>query len=158
MRHNTAHADIPVRPTLWHRRGFTLIETIITLVLSVALTVLVVGTMIAGLNGIYKTRELERLHANAVVLSDAVSYWVRRGESFDVPDPATLVITLPDASTKTIAYAGGAITVEGTPVTTSDIVVSSVEFTELTRSVRFSFTLVSDEETFSATSSAALRN
>lgn len=142
-----------------NENGFTMIDTIITVVISVVVTVLVVGTAMAGLSGIYKSRELERLHANAVVVGDVFSYWIKQGSALAVPDPETLIITLPDATEKTVTLLDGKLTVDGAPVTTSDVVVSSVHFEGLARSVRISFTIaVPGGESFSAETAVALRN
>ena len=140
--------------------GFSLIETIVALSLGSFLAVMIVASLTTGLKGFRELKRSERVHANAAFLGDVFQHWIKRGEKLELINPSTLKITLPDFFSKTIALTGGGITLDGSPVTSSDVEVTALNFTKLSNSIRISFSLKSKsgEESISLTTTATKRN
>ncbi len=143
-----------------HNGGFTLIETVVAITVGavIASFLLVIGT--EGFAAIRSIKRTERLHANATNIMNTAGYWIKQGTFFSTPDGATILITLPDETTKTLTRTGSAVVLDGVPVTTSDVAVENFSVTPLERSFRISFALgiSGAPETFSATTTIAQRN
>jgi hypothetical protein len=140
--------------------GFTLLEAVISIALSTLLAVLVSAAAIEGVRSMRGVREAERVHANAIALVGALSYWGRQATRLDVPQPETLHMLLPGGALRTVTLAGDAVTLDGRAVTTSDVAVSELAFTRAARSVRVSFTISGKESgaALEGTTAIARRN
>ncbi|MFC1595170.1 prepilin-type N-terminal cleavage/methylation domain-containing protein [Patescibacteria group bacterium] len=141
--------------------GFSLIEVIIAVAIGITAALVLTTTSINGLDEIRSARQRERLHSNAIYITDTLTHWIKQSASIFVPDPQTLEITVPNPmTTKTIALNGTEITLDTVPVTTHDIEVTNLVFIQLERSVQINFTLKSanSDETFSAQTTVAKRS
>ena len=143
-----------------HAKGFTLIELILSLAIGAFVATMVVGVIVPGMRYVREVRAEERLHANAVFLADALTYWIKQGEAFTLPDPETLEIHLPDSSTKIIAKDGEVILFDSVQFTATDIQVTALAFTKLDKSVRIEYTMREDktDKTISISTTIAQRN
>lgn len=141
-------------------RGFSLIETVIALSMGSFLAMMIVASLATGLKGFRELKRSERAHANAVYLGDAFQYWVKQGKKLELNGASTLEITMPDFSSKTIALSGGRATLDGSPITSEDVEVTSLIFTKLVNSVRMSFSVKSKsgDEAISLITTSAKRN
>lgn len=141
-------------------RGFTLIEVIVGLTIGVVIATVLTLTVSTGLRSMRGAKHRERLHANAVFLTNALDHWVKQGVLLQTPTPSTLAILLPDSSTKTIAKTGNRVTLDGNALTSDDVVVSGLVFSRMTRSVRIAFSMqkAGSSEIFSVTTTVAQRN
>jgi prepilin-type N-terminal cleavage/methylation domain-containing protein len=142
------------------KSGFTLIEMVIAITISVAITSLIVLVVAQGLRNIRVVKGWENLHSNAAFLVDVTTHWVKKGKDLEAPLPSELLITLPDFSTKSIKKTGDQITVDGRTITTDKVKVTNLNFTPLTNSVRIDFTLEekTTTKTLSITTTVAQRN
>ena len=140
--------------------GFTLIEAIASLALGIALATIIVLVVTPGLRHVRETKSMERLHANAVFLSNTFAYWIKQAENLTVPTPSTLQIRMPDLTTKTITKDPSRILIDGNAFTSEDVQVTELTFTKMARSVRVNFQLASPTsgETLSITTTIAQRN
>ena len=140
--------------------GFTLIEVILVLGLSIVIATILTLVTAAGLKNIRAARRLERLHSNALFVSDALTFWIKQGEMFTLPAASTLQITLPDSSIKTVAKGGGHVTLNNAVLTTDDTEVTNLFFTRFARSIRVNLALRAENsnETLSVTTTIAQRN
>ena len=140
--------------------GFTLIEAIASLALGIALATIIVLVVTPGLRHVRETKSMERLHANAVFLSNTFAYWVKQAENLTVPTPSTLEIRLPDLTAKTITKTSNRVLIDGAAFTPQDVQVTALTFTKMARSVQVSFQLASPTsgETLSITTTIAQRN
>jgi len=144
------------------QRGFTLIEALVALAVGLVTATVFVVIITEGLQQVRSTKRIERLHANAILLSNAFSYRIKQAERISVsglPNPI-LTLTFPDSSTTTIAQVGDEIQIGG--VSFTDIEIAVIDFTlrEMTNSVRIGFTLESEglDEKLSSTTTIARRN
>lgn len=138
--------------------GFTLVELMVAMAVGAVVTTMLVVVATRGLRHTKSVLREERLHANATLLANVLNYWVKQASALG-GDADTLIITLPDASTKTIEKAGTAITLDGTPITTEDVTIASANFSVFARSASLYFSLETENgaEQFSATATAAMR-
>jgi len=139
--------------------GFTLIETLVTLCLGVIVASILTVVTLRGLAVIQTTKQKERLHANAVFFFSTVSYWIKQGKSFAVPNASSIVITLSDGTTKTIMKNGGKVTLDAVAITTDDVLVQNISFTEMTNSFRVGLDVKTSDsgEQFLGTTTIATR-
>lgn len=140
--------------------GFTLIETITALAIGLFLVAIIVLVVTPGLGHIRQTKSTERLHANAIYVANTLSHWVKQGENLAVPAPDTLAIRLPDLTVKTITKTGNQITLDGAPLLSDNVLVTSLAFTNMAHSVQVTFDLESaaSDQTLSITTTMAQRN
>lgn len=141
-------------------RGFTLIELVLSLAIGAFVASMVLGVIIPGMRYIREVRAEERLHANAVFLADALTYWVKQGEALSLHDSSTLAVHLPDSSTKLIAKDGDVIRFDGVQFTATDIQMIELLFTRLDKSIRIQYTMREEQsgKTISITTTVAQRN
>lgn len=130
--------------------GFTLIELIVAMAIGTVVGLVVALVSVGGLRTLRVTKGQERLHSNALFITDTIGYWMRQAEDFTViSSPPQLTVELVDGSTKVFSLSGDneflyddpADADPATVLTTSDVEVSSLNFTELERSVRVEMTL-----------------
>ncbi|MBI4114399.1 MAG: prepilin-type N-terminal cleavage/methylation domain-containing protein [Candidatus Niyogibacteria bacterium] len=156
---NTKH-PLPLYASCKSGAGFTLIETMVAIAIGTFIAFMLVGTTTAGLKQMRYSHNSQRLHANAVFIIDAFTYWTKQARILDSPDVQTLTIELSDGATKTLTSDINAITLNGSAITTDDIAINSLTFTKLERSVQIDFELHRNgyDETFHVTTTVALRN
>lgn len=75
-------------------------ETLIVVTLGLLISVVTISIFVSGLKNIQATKQLARLHSNAIFLSNTLNYWVKRGETINIVDPQTIEINLFDSSQK----------------------------------------------------------
>ncbi len=140
--------------------GVTLLELILVLTIGVAVATIVTLVTTAGLKNIRSARRFERLHANAVFTTNALTYWVKQGDLLTVTSSTALRIVLPDSSVKYIEKSNNRVTLDGNALTTDDVQVTHLAFTRFGRSVRVGLSLKARNatETLSVTSTIAQRN
>jgi prepilin-type N-terminal cleavage/methylation domain-containing protein len=146
---------------LSNSKGFTLVETLVALSLSV---LIVLGTTQVFINGL---RHINGVRAQALLTSDA-GYMVQmiRNELFGADG---ITVNSPDSvdieqgsDTQTFSITNGQLMLDGiTPITREGVTVTNLLFEEVGRSLRIQFTLTSGprtNKTFSGTTTLALRN
>lgn len=142
--------------------AFTLIEAIIALAIGLVTATMFVVIITEGLQQVRATKRVERLHANAIFLSNTLSYRVKQAKNTSVSASPNPVLTLrfSDSSTTTIAKSGSEILIGGVSFTDEGIEVTDFTLTEMANSVRIGFTLRASgsDETFSSTTTIAQRN
>jgi Tfp pilus assembly protein PilW len=141
-------------------RAFTLIELILTMAIGLFTAGMIVSVAIPAMRTMRTIQASQRLQTNTIFFANALTHWVKQAEYMRVPDSSTLEIMLPDSSIKTITKDGTHITLDGTPLTTDDVQVNELLFTQLDRSVRVTYILEAKKsgETFSITTTVAQRN
>jgi len=139
--------------------GFSLIEVIVTLALGALVMATFLSVATSGLKHVRSIKRVERLHSNAVFLSNMFTYWIKKGENLKVTPPSTLEIEIPNSNPKTITEINDIIVLDGEALTSNDVK-ATLDFTEMERSVRIKFTLETDggEETLSFKTTVARRN
>ncbi|MDO8558301.1 MAG: hypothetical protein Q7S09_03895 [bacterium] len=145
---------------LGFQSGVTLLEVILVLTIGVAVATMVTLVTSAGLKNIRSAKRLERLHANAVFTTNALTYWIKQGDLLTVTSTTALRIILPDSSIKYIEKSNNRVTLDGNAITTDDAQVTNLTFARFGRSVRFGLSLKARNapETLSVTSTVAQRN
>ena len=142
-------------------RGFTLIETLVSLGLGVLVAAILGMTIVQGFSSMKRTQQKERLHSHALVFTESLQYWIKRGSDLVVSELGTkLEVSLPDSSIKIIEKVGDDILIDGTSLTPSDIKISELKFIKVSHSIRVAFTFVSEdsENSLSATTTVSQRN
>lgn len=141
--------------------GISLIEIVVALGIGVTVASMLTIITTGALKHVRLIKQIQRLQANATVLADTTTYWVKQGADLDVPSSTTLEISLPDSSTRVFAKNGARVTLDGNALTTDDIEVTHLRFTRMARSLRVAFTLKTSREpieSLSATTTIAQRN
>ena len=140
--------------------GFTLMEMLVAMALGAFVLIMLMMIMIPSFKNIRDIRATQKLHADSVQIIDTLSYYAEKATLFTVPNSSTLVISLPDGSFATTTLNGTAITEHDLLMIDSDTEVTSLQFKNLARSFRMSFTLKNPEtgKTFSATTTITRRN
>ena len=140
--------------------GFTLMEMLVAMALGAFVLIMLMMIMIPSFKNIRDIRATQKLHADSVQIIDTLSYYAEKATLFTVPNSSTLVISLPDGSFATTTLNGTAITENDLLMIDSDTEVTSLQFKDLARSFRMSFTLKNPEtgKTFSATTTITRRN
>ncbi len=140
--------------------GFTLMEMLVAMALGAFVLIMLMMIMIPSFKNIRDIRATQKLHADSVQIIDTLSYYAEKATLFTVPNSSTLVISLPDGSFATTTLNGTAITENDLLMIDSDTEVTSLQFKNLARSFRMSFTLKNPEtgKTFSATTTITRRN
>lgn len=143
-----------------YKKGFTLVETIVALSLSLLVCLVVISTAVSSFKVTRTAKELERLHSNALYIANDIGYSVRQSARLSVPNATTLNITLPDLTKKTVTLSGTQILIDGVPITTVDIQVTAFQITSAPSSVKITYSLKSTtgSQTFSAETAFARRN
>src|SRR3989344_792237 len=142
------------------RAGFSMIELLVALSLSVMTATGLTLTMTQGVKNIRAIQRANRLNANAEFVASTLTYWVKQSAQISSPAASTLDLTLGDFSHKTIALTGTNITLDGSAITGNDIEINNLAFTALKKSVRISYTLKAKnaKETLSVTTTVAQRS
>ncbi len=141
-------------------RGFGLVETLMALAIGGVAAIAAIGIFSSGIKAIRGAARAERLHTNAVLIGERFAYWARRGEASTLPDLETVIFDLPGGATKTFSRAGGVLTEDGEALTSGDVNMTALRFEKIGGTVRVAFTLFvpGAEESFSGTTTAAMRN
>jgi len=141
------------------KSGFTLIELLIAIALGSVTALMIMLVTTNGIANIKNSKNAERLHANAIFLTDMLTFRIKDAEFISIPSADTLVLTLPDSSTDTITIANEKVTLNGNILTSSDISVKRLNFTPLQKSVlvEMSFT-TGINDSYSATTTISYRN
>lgn len=144
------------------QQGFSLIEAIIAMAVGLVTSMMFVAIITEGFQRVRAVKRIERLHANAVYLTDAFSYRIKQASFLAVSALPNEEMTLyfPDSSTTSIALVGGEILIGGTSFTDDGIAVTDFTLSKMARSVRIGFTLKAQggDETLSSTTTIAQRN
>jgi len=145
------------------KSGFSLVETLIAISLSLLVVTMIVAIVAPGLKYVRIIKNNRILHSNTAFLMNQFDYWIKQGVAINVLTPSTLEIKirLPDSSimTKTITKSGDNITLDGVPLTSDNVKVTNNQiFTKMAHSVRISLELAKGDQTFKAETTVAQRN
>lgn len=123
--------------------GFSLIELVIALAVGLIVSGIVIGASVNTLRDIRAVKAAERLHANTVFFIDSVNPLVKQATEMSLVsgNPEKLEFTFSDLSHTIIEKSGDTILLNGTPMLSSDILVQSLIFTDMPRSVKISASL-----------------
>ena len=122
--------------------GFTLVETIVALALSTMIVVGMTQAFLFGIRHMQMVRSEARVAANATHLVQAVGREVQRAISISIEDIASSSVTLSGlGGSVEIDLDGHTVMFGDEPVTTSDVRVTSLEFTKVGESLRMEFTI-----------------
>ena len=126
--------------------GFSLLELIVALALGAVVGLFLMLVAVGGIKNLKHTAGAERLHANAVFVTDVLGTWIKKADLLTVTGPSALDVKLTDGTHKkfaldpvaqTVTLDDGAVSV----LTTSDIKVTELTFLKLARSVRITMKL-----------------
>ncbi len=146
------------------KNGFSLVEVLVAISINLLVIVMIMGVVLPGLRHIYMIKNERDLHAATQSLTTQFNYWIKQGADIEVGPANELTIHFIGSPAKTITENGNTIVIiEGVDeesLLANNVIVDSLEFTEMDRSVRIEFTLQIDgtEDSFSATTTVAQRN
>jgi hypothetical protein len=144
------------------KSGFSLVETLVAISLSLLAVMMIVAIVAPGLKYVRTIKNNRILHSTTAFLMNQFDYWIKQGAEINVLTPSTLEIKirLPDSSimTKTIIKSGDNITLDGVPLTSDNVKVTNLVFTKMAHSVRISLELAKGDQTFEAETTVAQRN
>lgn len=126
---------------LKNNEGFSLMETIMALGLSLTISLMVLMIVTPGLKNVRDIKSAERLHANSVRTADTLSYLVKEGEYIEVPNSSELSVRLPDGTIKTFTHSGQSVELDGNAITDPEVSVDSLNFQHMAESVRMEIAL-----------------
>ena len=120
--------------------GFSLVETLVALAVSMIIVIGMTQVFISGIRHMQTVRADTRVAANAAYLAQTVGREVQRAEVIqNVTGSPSVTLTRPDGSVRTIALDGETAKVESEAVTTTEVRVTSLEFTKVGESLRMEF-------------------
>jgi len=146
--------------------GFTLIEIMVALVLSMGILATMISLSTTGIKQIRSVKYAQQLNDNASSLANNFTYLIKQAMSLNVsPDGKQLEILLRDSVTKKIIsrkflWSGNTVTLNENPVLGSNVEVTNLAFTPMLHSVRISYTLRlhNTNETITINTTVAKRN
>ncbi|MDP3963058.1 MAG: prepilin-type N-terminal cleavage/methylation domain-containing protein [bacterium] len=148
-----------------HRKnGFTLLEVLISLTISVVVATVITLVTASGLKNVRAARRMERVHANITYTADALTYWIKQAKLAQTPSAGTLELVVPAATSyKTVILQknGSQITLDGNAITSNDVEIADLTFTRFPKSVRIGLTIQSAYDTaqsLSVTTTVTQRN
>jgi len=143
-------------------KGFTLLETVITVALGTVVAMLILAIVSPGMKEIRNLKKDERLHSNAIFLINNLNYWIKQGKYLDVPNQNTLRVIMPDSTAKEIVFINNSITIDGKGLfNPNEIETTNLSFAKMQKSVRINFAIQikdSSENNFSIATTIAQRN
>ena len=128
----------------WKKRGssegFSLIETLVALAVSMIIVLGMTQVFLSGIRHMQTVRADMRVAANATYLAQTVGREVQRASVIqNVTGSPSVTLTRSDGSVRTIALDGETAKVESEAVTTTEVRVTSLEFTKVGESLRMEF-------------------
>jgi type II secretory pathway pseudopilin PulG len=146
-------------------KGFTIVELLVAMTIGITLAAVVTGVAVSSMREVRTIKRSERLHSNAVYVTNTLGYLMKQSAGFNLVSPTQITITLPDLTTKTISLSGTTIKLGTDPLTSTDIQVTNFKMLSGANSVRVIFTMkflngteLNGTETFSGTTTVARRN
>lgn len=138
-------------------RGFSLLETIVSLGIGLLVMVMVLTIFTKGLVEIRSINNKQVLISNADFIINNLDYLIKQAKIVSVPNPSTL--NLQTISTTTITINGsGDIVVNGISLNATGVKLNSLNFQKMAHSVRINFELKKGDEMLSVTTTIAQRN
>jgi prepilin-type N-terminal cleavage/methylation domain-containing protein len=136
-------------------RGFTLIEMLIAISISIVVAMILLVVSTNGLKYVREIQQKQRLQAEADYLINKLAYWIRQSKGLPLPGgPLTeFTITLPDNSVKTFKQSGDQIFLDTAALTGNNI--QSAEFYIKDRAVKIN---IQFKDNFSVKTTLAQRN
>ena len=145
-----------------NKSGFTLIETIVALVLGALIIGVIMSVVISGTKQSRSIKRTMKLHSDIAFLIDNLNYLIKQGQDVYVPLSGDfLTITFPDSATTTIKVDDQEIKINDDSFTDKDIIdVKSLSFTPMANSVRINISLEAknNSEKASISTTIAYRN
>ena len=145
-----------------NKSGFTLIETIVALVLGALIIGVIMSVVISGTKQSRSIKRTLKLHSDIAFLVDNLNYLIKQGQDIDVSgDSLTLTIFFPNSATTTIKVDGDEIKINDNSFTDKSIIeVKDFSFTEMANSVRINISLEAknNSEKASISTTIAYRN
>ena len=142
-------------------KGFTLIETIVALSLSVMIIMGAVQVFVQGLSHVRGVRAQALLTSESGYMVQVIRNELLGADSASVnPMDSSEVSILRTSDTSTFSVNDGRLEQDGVPVTNNSVTVSTLAFTEVGHSLRIQFTLWSGartDKTFVGQTTIALR-
>ena len=148
-------------------KGFSLVEVLVAISLNLLIAGMIITIASSSLRHIRTIKDHRNLYSTASFLNSQFTYWIKQGTNFEVlpANPGDQLKIRIGSSTTTIAKnADNRIIINDGAVdeylTTNNIKVDNLAFTEMDNSVRIVFTLNigNPTTTFSATTTVAQRN
>ena len=147
-----------------NKSGFTLIETIVALVLGALIIGVIMSVVISGTKQSRSIKRTLKLHSDIAFLVDNLNFLIKQGQDIDVSDDfSILTIFFPDSATTTIKFDDQKkeIKINDDSFTDKDIIeVEDFSFTEMANSVRINISLKAknNQEKASISTTIAYRN
>jgi len=144
-----------IRTSIKKSRGFTLIEMLIAISISIIVAMILLMVSTNGLKYAQEIRQSQRLQAEADYLVNKLAYWIRQAKNLPSPGgPFTeFAITLPDNTVKTFKQNGDQIFLDTEALTGNNI--QSAEFYIKDRAVKIN---IQFKNNFSIKTTLAQRN
>lgn len=121
-------------------QGFSLIETLVALAVSMIIVIGMTQVFISGIRHMQTVRADTRVAANAAYLAQTVGREVQRASSIEnVTASSSVVLIRPDGSTNTVSLDGQTAKLSSESITTAEVRVTSLEFTKVGESLRMEF-------------------
>ncbi len=135
------------------KKGFTLLELMVALGVGLMIATIVLTTVTIGLRAAQTARRMQKLHSDAIYITDQLAYWMKQSKNFVVSGSGnnTLKVTLKDDTVQTVTLqtvsGEGKIIVNGIAITNSSTNVTALSFSALAKSVLINSTLQSGTTT-----------
>lgn len=141
--------------TSCNKKGFTLLETLISISVGAIIFFMMVGAFAEGLKIIRHMNNNYTILSNAEFILNTLDYSIKSAKEISVPNSTELNI---DSGTIIIKLDGNNIKKDGIVLNANDVKVNSLHFTRMTKSVRISFELQKGTAYFSIATTIAKRN
>jgi len=139
-------------------RGFTLIEMLIAISISIIVAMILLLISTNGLKYVREIQQRQRLQAEADYLINKLAYLIRQGKQLNAVSSSELQITLPDSSLKIFIKTGDKIFLDGQSLLSNETKITNLVFTPKDRSVKIDLTLSQSIANLSIKTTLAQRN
>lgn len=141
--------------TSCNKKGFTLLETLISISVGAIIFFMMVGAFAEGLKIIRHMNNNYTILSNAEFILNTLDYSIKSAKEISVPNSTELNI---DSGTIIIKLDGNNIKKDGIVLNSNDVKINFLQFTRMEKSVRISFELQKGTAYFSIATTIAKRN
>src|SRR3989344_1869464 len=113
------------------QRGFSLIESVVSIAIGLSVAVVLIAVVVAGLREVRVVSAASDMQTNVIFVGESLARLVQESRiiAVDTGNPERLTITLPDNSVHVVEKVDGQIMLDGTPITSNDVTVTNLVFT-----------------------------